>query len=252
MKITIRAGRVAIGVLWLLTAGCSREQQDWRTAEAADTIESYDKFIRRHPESELVTQARARVAQLGEDRDWLHAGGTDTAEAYRQFLAQHPSGKWAQEARIRIDNLALWAQRNEAPTAAAAAVAVPVAPVTARVASAVPAVPGPAAAVPAPRLTIPAPRPTAPPPPGPGAGSRQFAVQLGAFSTEAAARDQWTALAARFGPELSALTPTIVGAETPSGRLYRLQSQVAGEPRARAICEALKQRGQACVAVLPH
>ena len=109
--ITVRAGSGAIGVcLLLLMAGCSREQQDWRSAEAADTIEGYGQFIQRHPESELATQARTRVAQLGEDRDWQHAGSADTVAAYREFIAQHPNGKWAQEAHIRIENFSLGEQ----------------------------------------------------------------------------------------------------------------------------------------------
>jgi hypothetical protein len=87
--------------------GCSREKIDWKSAEAADTVEGYDHFIERHPDSALVTQARTRVAQLNEDRDWKKATATDTADGYRQFLAQHESGKWAEEARIRIENFAL-------------------------------------------------------------------------------------------------------------------------------------------------
>ena len=95
-------------VLALTTlAGCSREKIDWKSAEAADTVEGYDHFLERHPDGALATQARARVAQLNEDRDWKKATGADTADAYRQFLAQHESGKWAEEARIRIENFSL-------------------------------------------------------------------------------------------------------------------------------------------------
>ena len=64
--------------LVMLAGGCSREQQDWHSAEAADTIGSYARFMQRHPESELVTQARARIGQLEEDRDWEAAGSVDT------------------------------------------------------------------------------------------------------------------------------------------------------------------------------
>ena len=120
--ITIRAGNGAICIcLLLLLTGCSREQQDWRSAEAADTIDGYGQFIQRHPESELVTQARTRVAQLGEDRDWQHAGSADTVEAYRDFLTQHPNGKWAQEARIRIENFSLGEQTGTDAASRAAA-----------------------------------------------------------------------------------------------------------------------------------
>jgi len=132
--ITIRAGKAAIGVCLLLLAGCSREQQDWRSAEAADSIEAYDQFIQRHPESELATQARTRVAQLGEDRDWQHAGSADNVDAYRQFITQHPNGKWTQEARIRIENFSLGEQQGNggnvggAGAAASAGVAATAAP----------------------------------------------------------------------------------------------------------------------------
>jgi len=90
-----------------MLGGCSREKIDWKSAEAADTVEGYDHFIERHPDSTLATQARARVAQLNEERDWKRASANDTADAYRQFLAEHESGKWAEEARIRVENFAL-------------------------------------------------------------------------------------------------------------------------------------------------
>jgi cell division septation protein DedD len=111
MMLTFRAGKVAalaVGLSACLSIGaCSREQQDWRAAEAADSVESYDQFLERHPDSELVTAARTRLAQLTEDREWQQAGNTDTPQGYREFLAHHPNGKWAQEARIRIQNFAL-------------------------------------------------------------------------------------------------------------------------------------------------
>jgi len=108
MMLTFRARKVLIqAVFAFLVAGCSREQQDWRSAEAADTVESYGQFLDHHPDSELATQARTRVAQLAEEREWNQASTADTADAYREFLGQHPNGKWAQEARIRIQNFAL-------------------------------------------------------------------------------------------------------------------------------------------------
>jgi cell division septation protein DedD len=108
MMLTFRALKgAALAVFLFLVAACSREQQDWRSAEAADTVESYGQFLDRHPDSELATQARTRVTQLAEEREWKQASTTDTADAYREFLAQHPNGKWAQEARIRIQNFAL-------------------------------------------------------------------------------------------------------------------------------------------------
>jgi len=90
----------------LVLAGCSREKSDWRSAQAADTAESYEQFINEHPDSTLVGTARERLGQLAEEKDWRLAAAADTLEAYQQFLGQYPAGKWAREARVRIDNFA--------------------------------------------------------------------------------------------------------------------------------------------------
>lgn len=238
--ITVRAGSGAIGIcLLLLTAGCSREQQDWRSAEAADTMESYGQFIQRHPESELATQARTRVAQLGEERDWQHAGSADNADAYRQFLVDHPTGKWSEEARIRIENFALGQPSGGGGSAghgpAGGGLAAPgEAAVPAGAGSRASAAPPATAAL------------------AKAGGGSGYGIQLGAFSSEAAADGQWHALTARYGTELGGLQEHVVAADTPSGRVYRLQASVGDEGRARALCETLRQHSQACVAVLPH
>ena len=60
----------------LIVAGTAVAAHERTVALAADTVESYDHFIGRHPDSELAAQARARVAQLNEDRDWQQATAT--------------------------------------------------------------------------------------------------------------------------------------------------------------------------------
>ena len=123
MMLTFRAGKLAaLMVSVAVLSACSREQQDWRSAEASDTVQGYGEFLQRHPDSELATEARTRVAQLSEDQEWQSAGAADTADAYKQFLEQHPNGKWAQEARIRIENFALGREGAAAAPGVSAAV----------------------------------------------------------------------------------------------------------------------------------
>ncbi len=176
-----------------MLVACSGERRDWRSAEAADTVEAYDQFIARHPESERTEQARARLAQLSEEREWQRASTANTPQSYRAFLAQHPNGKWAGEARIRLESFAL----------------------------------GPASGTPP--------------------VSEAFGIQLGAFSTEEAARAEWARLQARHAPELGDLKPQV----TRAASLYRLQVTVGREADARGICAALAQASQPCVVVLP-
>jgi hypothetical protein len=285
--VTFHAGRLAlIAMLASLAAACSREQQDWRSAEAADTSEAWAFFIEQHPDSELVPQARARVAQITAQRDWQRATSVATPDAYRAFLAEHPSGNLSEQARIRIEAFALGsAPRMEPQTPAEAAAA----PATGGVralelvtAAAPPPPPGgsdttvaqPMLAAPGEAAQpLPAPRGTAgesvqPSAPADGGASAQalpvaaettgetaagsYGVQLGAFGSEASAGREWQRLQERFGAQLGGLSPRIVVASSNSGQFYRLQAAAAGEAQARAICDSLKEQSQACVPVLPR
>jgi SPOR domain len=282
---TFRVGHILmIAALGALCA-CSQEQQDWRSAESANTSEGWHRFIEQHPDSELAAQARAQIAQLAEQQDWKRAEDAGTQQGYRAFLAHHPTGRLAEEARIHIESYALGsAPRLEAPGkeaeawrsssgvralqfAAAAPDATPESEPTPTPADAVPAgghalraEPGeaaqpasqgepPAAAVTA-APTLSAAAPTASTAATPE--SADYGVQLGAFDSQASADREWQRLQGRFGSELSGRSPRIVLASTTAGQLYRLQAPANGEAEARALCSSLRQQEQACVPVIPR
>ncbi len=260
--ITFWAARVTLMALLLsLAAGCSREQQDWRSAEAADTSEAYARFLEQHADSELANQARLRIAQLQEERDWGHADGVATVDAYRQFLVQHPRGKWAEQARIRIEGFSLGSAPRTDGTASQAlsatrtgvnalqlATGVGAAPASASTFAAVPS----GTAIPAADLAQPAPAAKETPVLGIPRASEGYGIQLGAFGTQASADREWQRLQGRFGSQLGGLAPRIVVASSDSGTLYRLQAPTSGEAQARAVCDALKEQSQACVPVIPR
>jgi len=275
---TFRPGRAALtAVLLGLFTACSSEQQDWNSAEGADTSEAWGRFLEQHPDSELAAEARLRIARLTEQRDWQHAASVGTVEAYRGFLTQHPGGKWSGEARIRIEAFALGSAPRTAPQTPeeAALSRAPwgvnalqlargaTSPATGGAETAVSpadmARPG-EAAEPAPVATDVAAEAAAPPAAGvavPAAGvavpaGGGYGVQLGAFATQASADHEWQRLQGRFGAQLGGLSPRIVVASTDSGQLYRLQATAGGEAQARAICDSLKEQAQACVPVLPR
>jgi len=246
--------------LVLAMTGCSRQQSDWQKARETNTADGYEQFLKKYPTGEFTTQARARVKELYEERDWQKARDADTPDAYQAFLKQYPEGKWTEEARIRVENFTL-AQAPGAPAGAEAPVAPPG-----------PAAGGPPVPVPAQK---PPPKPAANavpdagaatganPPPKTGtkpaktaktakASGGAYGVQLGAFGAGAdAAHKRWTELQAAYPTLLAGLTPKVSPAKGTSGTLYRLQvSDLAGK-RARAICQALKAKHQACVLITP-
>jgi cell division protein FtsN len=269
--VTLQAGRVAlIALLVCLAAACSREQQDWRSAEGADSNEGWTRFIEQHPDSELAGQARARIAQLAEARDWQQATSVASADAYRKFLAQHPRGKLSEEARIRIEAFSLGSAPRLEPQSPAEALASRATGVRAlQLATASASSPPPSAsllppargdsAMAQPVRASPgeAARPAdvasdAPSVAERGAAPGAYGVQLGAFGSAASADREWQRLQGRFGAQLGGLSPRIVPAGTTSGPLYRLQAPARGEAQARAICDSLKEQAQACVPVLPR
>jgi hypothetical protein len=222
----VRLAVVFLSVAMLTAAsGCSHEKRDWHSAQAADTIEAYEEFVKEHPKSARTSDAQTRIVQLSEERDWQRASSTDTADAYRQFLAAHPQAKSAPEARIRIENFGI----NGGTAAATQGAASPL----------------PSA-------------PRAPPPAShaavsePAAAGTTVSVQLGAFSTLAKAQRQWRRLMARFQTELHGAVSDVERGKSSRGRpVYRLKAKVADEAAARSLCAQLKKHAEACVVSLP-
>jgi len=287
--VTFQAGRVALISLLagLATAACSREQQDWRSAEGADSTEAWQRFLDQHPDSEFAAQARTRIVQLREQRDFQNADRVGTVDAYRDFLAHHPTGKLAEHARIRIEAFSLGSAPRISPptpeeaaafggsgvralrlatatmsaaeiaggaatgTQAAPAEAIQPEVVPAKGAAQGPEKPGAAGwAVPGEAAEAAPQALVRPVSDNDTAADKRYGVQLGAFGSEASADREWRRLRGRFGTELGNLSPRIVVAETDSGQLYRLQAPAAGEAQARAICDSLKEQDQACVPVV--
>ena len=208
MRFTYRAaGPVAAAVVLTLLAGCSRTQQDWRVAQQANTADSYNVFVRRHPDSELASVARQRIAQLTEEAAWQQATRANTAAAYRDYLTRYPRGSWSQDARIRMESRSLAAQPS-------------------------PQGPGPQTTAPAAADST---------------AAGRAAVQLGAFSSAANARGAWSQLTSRFGAQLAGLTPRVVPVSLSGRQLYRLEARVADQAAARRLCRQLVQHSQACL-----
>ena len=256
------ARRLPSLVLLLLAAvlaGCG-ELQDWRSTQRADTLESYAAFIERHPQSQYVPVAQRRLADLLEQRDWLIATESDTAAGYRAFIDNHPKGRWTREARVRLQNFLSTPgvlgpaaiepadMRSDMPTDMPADTpAEPPAEITAQSPS------GPPPAM-LPDLT----GPLSPTVPDTAAQSVVDSVsvpvthriQLGAYSSRAAALEAWRAARARH-TGLQGLVSQVVPGRGEAGEVFRLQASVASEERAREICRALAASGQGCVYVPP-
>ena len=228
---------VLLTLVTFVVAGCSHVGEDWKAAQAADTTEAYQDFLRQHPDSEFGVAAQERVRQLAEDRDWQQAAKADTLDAYQQFVAAHADGKWAQEARVRVENFQLSAS-GQAPAAVPGTVGA-VNP---------PATPGVAAAAATATTAASTPKPAAYHSTAAAAAkpAGKHLAQLGAYSSKASAESAWHKLSARFPTQLKALQPNYAMASG-AKPLVRLQVSLPTSERAHELCTELKKQSQACM-----
>jgi cell division septation protein DedD len=227
--------------------GCSRESDDWKSAQAADTVAGYEQFLHQYPGSTHVGEANTRVAQLAEDEAWQLATSQDSQAGYQQFVARYPDGKWAQEARVRIENFSL-TPSGETPAGVMARLSgtTPGAgPLAGTPAAATPDKPAPAAAVPKPVVAMPA---VAAPADKPATG---FGVQLGAYSSQAKADAAWADASKRYKAQFGGAKHEVVRGKSGVATVFRLRVAQAGESAARGLCDTLKAHHQACVVYHP-
>lgn len=202
-----------MAITWLATvAACGKTDEAWESAVRTDTPDAYASFLERHPKSKYAEQARTRRDALIDERDWGAARRENTAAAYAKYLSIHPEGVWSELAARRQNTLGPAAEAAEMPVAVA-----------------------PIAATPAVVALTPTAAPVA----------KRF-VQLGAFSSEAAARKGWTRLQRSF-VELANLSPVISSEKRKGTSLHRLRVQLDSDEEADRICAVLVRGGAECV-----
>lgn len=198
--------------------GCATRDDAWEETVKTDTPDAYDSYLQKNPRSQRAAEARVRRDALVDHRDWLVARRTNSIDGYSAYLAAHADGVWSELATRRRDAL-LKLQSSAGVAEAPPAGQAPQASQT------------PQAAV-APPTAAPAPA--------------DYFVQLGAFSSNVAARQSWQRLQRSFA-ELQGLEPRIDSRPIRGSSLYRLRIVVASKEQGDLLCLALKRGGAECV-----
>jgi hypothetical protein len=165
-----------------------------------------------------------------QESGWRGARSEDTVAAYETYLEHFPAGAYTNEARARIRELheeREWARASQLQTPEGLQ----------RYLGAYPE--GRYAEAARERLSVFV-------MPGVPAGERQYFVQLGAYSTEAAARADLLRLSRDHADLLGALELNIEAAAANAPPLWRLRSTPLAESAARRICADLKSRAVDC------
>jgi hypothetical protein len=88
--------------LLLVTLGCNRDARNYQKAQQANTVEAYEDFVRKHPDSKFVEPAKAHAEELL----LKIAESKNTIAGYRDFLKKYPQSRRAPQVTERMQQLA--------------------------------------------------------------------------------------------------------------------------------------------------
>ena len=85
------------------------ESRDWQTAAQANTVESYQQYLAKHPGGINAPEAQNRIDRLqataADNASWTVAKTANTAGSYQQYLTSFPQGAYVAQAIAAIENL---------------------------------------------------------------------------------------------------------------------------------------------------
>ena len=87
--------------LVLVVGGCATTKGDWEKAQNFDTIEAYQTFLQKNPESEFTAYAKRRIERL----KWENAQRRYSIESYEEFLREHPQSEFKEQAKEKIEQI---------------------------------------------------------------------------------------------------------------------------------------------------
>ncbi|MEY4848129.1 MAG: hypothetical protein RLZZ36_1242 [Pseudomonadota bacterium] len=204
--------------------GCSTRDDGWEEAVKTDTPDAYDSYLQKHPRSQRAAEARVRRDALVDQRDWLVARRTNSIDGYSAYLAAHADGVWSELATRRREALLKLQAPVDSPSTPPAAPA----PLDDAASASVPTLPTEASAP----ASVPV--------------RADYVIQLGAFSSNAAARQSWQRMQRSF-VELQGFEPRIDSRPVKGSSLYRLRLVLASKEQGDLLCAALKRGGAECV-----
>ena len=87
--------------LLMLLAGCATVDTSWEEATSTETVQAYEAFLKRYPDSDYTVMAKEKIESL----QWQDATDQQTYSAFQKYLLAWPNGKHSSEAKNRIESL---------------------------------------------------------------------------------------------------------------------------------------------------
>lgn len=90
-----------------IISGCASMKSNWDNCLRTNSIDAYEKFVVRYPESGYALEARVALRRLYEERDWKIALQANSIDAYEEFITRYPETAYTDQLYIKLDPLYL-------------------------------------------------------------------------------------------------------------------------------------------------
>ena len=91
--------KVIIIVISILLAGCASQQSMHKKAVETNTVEKYEEFLQKYPDSEYQSEVKEKIIEL----EFSNARSKNTISAFETFLEKYPDNKYKSSAFELID-----------------------------------------------------------------------------------------------------------------------------------------------------
>ena len=105
-------------IIILILSGCATVKNDFEQASRIDSIPAYEKFLKKHPNTEFEQAAQARVRELEEQEEkekkrqakleqgaWENAKEQNSISSYAEFLNSYSDSNYSFDAKNSIKTL---------------------------------------------------------------------------------------------------------------------------------------------------
>jgi len=98
-----------ISVLIFIMVGCASMLSRYNKVKEIDTIEAYEEFIQKYPDSEFAKEAKKSIEELKYEK----TKSENTIEAFQRFIEKYPGTEFLKEANKRIEKLEYEKSKSE-------------------------------------------------------------------------------------------------------------------------------------------
>lgn len=89
---------ILLSFFLIFQTGCESMESSWQDTQSENTIQAYERFIKKYPQSPFVDKAKNRIKKLF----YKHAIEKNTIQGYEEFLKKYPRDSLTNDLKFRI------------------------------------------------------------------------------------------------------------------------------------------------------